>query len=200
MKLYEVLIGLKISIKGKIWCTDGSFLSIDKFRRSDRNKEAYGYAVSDNTVASIKSYNVSFEDCMWSTESVHTGARSLIDGEANSRIISSLDNFSPKTYPAVYKCINITNAGRSAYMPAIGELMDLYNQIMGGHGSMKHDLRYSGVIYECNYAGSNWDSFWSSTECNNDPSQSLIIEFYGSARSNPKDYRNVVSIIPFFRI
>lgn len=59
MRLYELLTGLSTNIKGCIWCTDGSFMDPTSFKFS--GKEAYGYALSDDTVVrltrSTSSYN-----------------------------------------------------------------------------------------------------------------------------------------------
>lgn len=52
MVLYELLVESKVSIKGRIWCTDGSLLKPEVFYNSP-DKVAYGYAISDHKVARI---------------------------------------------------------------------------------------------------------------------------------------------------
>lgn len=206
MVLYEMMIGIRASIEGLIWCTDGSFVDPSMFQSS--GKEAYGYALNSSTVVRItRSLGLAWSPIDSPFYSRMTGAQSSTDGVANSEYLKSMDGFSSFNCPAVHYACTQVNAGKVSYMPSSDELSTLYWSIMCGN--MRSDLIAAELYESCNYRldiygsksadSGSWNSICSS-------SQDLYISYYvcrvrydGHQRVCYKDdWDNCV--IPFFKV
>lgn len=204
MRLYELLVGFNASIKGYIWCRDGSLIKPRNLRNS--GKEAYGYVLSDTTVARLTRSTIGMS---WAPSSSpwydanFTGAQSLADGVSNSNYLKSIDRFNSTDCPAVhYGCTRI-NAGKVSYMPSRDELLDLYDSIMSG--DMRMDLIIAGLYDTCNYRNASndtdigWGWIWSSSQ-GSDNSHGVWQVYCSGLRGY--SYKNAPNgcVIPFFKV
>lgn len=208
MRLYELLVGFNTSIKGYIWCRDGSLIKPRNLRNS--GKEAYGYALSDTTVARLTRSTIGMS---WAPSNSpffynynFTGAGSLTDGVVNSNCLKSQDRFSPSSNcPAVYYGCSQVNAGKVSYMPARDELVTLYKSIMSGR--MKDDLITAGIYTtSCNYRNASddfstgWCHIWSSSQCSDSNYRVWIVYSNGGGKNYGYKNSTNVYVIPFFKI
>lgn len=174
MVLYDLLLGVEPSYlnpKGKIWCSDGSFIRPDQFRKlGDRwsaSKYPVGYGLNDNVAVPIIRENL--------FRSWYLAHKYCND------------------------CIKVSDkyGTVNGYLPSEGELSELYDSIM--YGRMMKDLITAGVYEECNYRlekHSSWGYMWTSKEY--DMTYAGSVGFYGAIQAQDKS--NLLRVIPFFKV
>lgn len=211
MELYELLIGVinlgKCST-GKIWCTDGRFVSASQYVKGV-NLKAFGYALNDHTVVGLK---MSEDKCSWCSSNSRLmsfiGSTSLTNGAMNSSMMSALSGSDEVT--ALSEVRKMTNAGRFPYLPSILELKSFYSALV--KGDMYQDLLHAGnSLDECNYLGmgfnniKDWDKLiWSSTEEYHQSFSSpedivSLMSCYSGGIERKKKTNAVGYLIPFFK-
>ncbi|MEG0900156.1 MAG: DUF1566 domain-containing protein [Oscillospiraceae bacterium] len=145
---------------------------------------------------------------IWSTEYITTDATSYTDGAVNTAKIFALSTYSATVYPAFAWCAaknTPATAGINWYIPANNELFALYDVWNGSSSSDKNVVARTAFNEKLSTSGGGPlgdNTYWSSTEYNNDNIRSWYVGFYrrssGGIEKNLKAYYvRCVSVVSF---